>query len=83
MILIHIVNGIAKKFFDQADSALHHAGVATLTHTPSPMRFLNEILDRPRNETPFLLLVAGYPHPTAEVPNIEKLPFDTVVRYVG
>ena len=64
-------------------AALHHAGVATLTHTPSPMRFLNEILDRPHNETPFLLLVAGYPHPTAEVPNIEKLPFDTVVRYVG
>ena len=64
-------------------AALHHAGVATLTHTPSPMRFLNEILDRPRNETPFLLLVAGYPHPTVEVPNIEKLPFDTVVRYVG
>ena len=64
-------------------AALHHAGVATLTHTPSPMGFLNEILDRPRNETPFLLLVAGYPIEDAEVPDIEKLPFDTVVRYVG
>ena len=64
-------------------AALHNAGVATLTHTPSPMGFLNEILDRPRNETPFLLLVAGYPREDAEVPDIEKLPFDTVVRYVG
>ena len=64
-------------------AALHHAGVATLTHTPSPMRFLNEILGRPRNETPFLLLVAGYPRKDAEAPDIEKLPFDTVVRYMG
>ncbi len=64
-------------------AALHHAGVATLTHTPSPMRFLNEILERPRNETPFLLLVAGYPRQDAEAPDIEKLPFDTVVRYMG
>ena len=64
-------------------AALHHAGVATLTHTPSPMGFLNEILERPRNETPFLLLVAGYPGEDSEVPDIEKLPFDTVVRYVG
>ncbi len=43
----------------------------------------NEILDRPRNETPFLLLVAGYPRQDAEAPDIEKLPFDTVVRYMG
>lgn len=64
-------------------AALHHAGVATLTHTPSPMRFLNEILDRPPNETPFLLLVAGYPRQDAEAPDIERLPFETVVRYVG
>ncbi len=64
-------------------AALHHAGVATLTHTPSPMGFLNEILERPRNETPFLLLVAGYPSEDAEAPDIEKLPFDTVVRYAG
>ncbi len=64
-------------------AALHHAGVATLTHTPSPMRFLNEILDRPNNETPFLLLVAGYPSQDAEVPDIERLPLEAVVRYVG
>ncbi len=43
----------------------------------------NEILGRPRNETPFLLLVAGYPRKDAEAPDIEKLPFDTVVRYMG
>ncbi len=42
-------------------AALHHAGLATLTHTPSPMAFLNEILDRPAHERPFLLLVVGYP----------------------
>ena len=51
--------------------------------TPSPMGFRNEILDRPRNETPVLLLVAGYPSQDAEVPDIEKLLFDTVVRYIG
>ncbi len=53
-------------------TALHNAGLATLTHTPSPMNFLNEILGRPENERPFLLLVAGYPAPSATVPAIEK-----------
>jgi nitroreductase len=53
-------------------TALHHAGLATLTHTPSPMGFLNEILDRPANERPFLLLVVGYPAEDAEVPDIRK-----------
>ena len=61
-------------------AALHHAGVATLTHTPSPMGFLNEILGRPTRERPFLLLVGGYPAPDAEVPDIEKLPYDEVVE---
>ena len=42
-------------------AALHHAGLATLTHTPSPMGFLNELLERPGNERPFLLLIVGYP----------------------
>ena len=51
-------------------TALHTAGLATLTHTPSPMRFLNEILGRPKSERPFLLLVAGYPADDARVPNI-------------
>jgi len=49
-------------------AALHHAGLATLTHTPSPMGFLNEILDRPANERPYLVLVAGYPAEGARVP---------------
>ncbi len=49
-------------------TGLHHAGLATLTHTPSPMRFLNGILDRPERERPFLLLVAGFPSPEAQVP---------------
>ncbi|MDX1663871.1 MAG: nitroreductase family protein [Candidatus Promineifilaceae bacterium] len=53
-------------------TALHHAGLATLTHTPSPMGFLNEILGRPENERPFLLLVVGYPAEEAQVPAIEK-----------
>jgi nitroreductase len=60
-------------------TALHHAGLATLTHTPSPMAFLNDILGRPANERPFLLLVAGYPAPDARVPAISKKPFEAVV----
>lgn len=53
-------------------TALHHAGLATLTHTPSPMKFLNQILGRPANERPFLLLVVGYPATDAEVPDIQR-----------
>ena len=53
-------------------TALHHAGLATLTHTPSPMKFLNEVLERPAYERPFLILVAGYPADDAQVPNISK-----------
>jgi iodotyrosine deiodinase len=49
-------------------TALHHAGLATLTHTPSPMGFLNEILGRPANERPYLVLVTGYPAAGARVP---------------
>jgi len=60
-------------------AALHHAGLATLTHTPSPMRFLNEILDRPANERPFLLLVVGYPASGAKVPNISRKSLDEYV----
>lgn len=59
-------------------TALHHAGLATLTHTPSPMGFLNEVLDRPRNERPFLLLVVGYPADDALVPDITKKPLDRI-----
>ena len=53
-------------------AGLHRAGLATLTHTPSPMRFLSEILGRPANEKPYLLLVTGYPADGATVPVIEK-----------
>lgn len=64
-------------------AALHYAGLATLTHTPSPMKFLNEILGRPSNERPFLLLVAGYPKADAQVPDIERLPLEVVVSESG
>ena len=53
-------------------TALHQAGLATLTHTPSPMKFLNEILGRPVSERPFLLLVVGYPAEDARVPDIHR-----------
>jgi len=53
-------------------TALHVAGLATLTHTPSPMKFLNEILNRPKSERPFLLLVVGYPAANARVPDIKR-----------
>jgi|TARA_B110000240_G_C13469657_1_gene440328 iodotyrosine deiodinase len=53
-------------------TALHHAGLATLTHTPSPMNFLRKILGRGKNERAFLILVAGFPAEDVEVPNIRK-----------
>jgi nitroreductase len=59
-------------------AAVHHAGLASLTHTPSPMGFLNEILDRPKNETPFLLLVVGYPEDGCKVPDISRKPLDEI-----
>ncbi len=60
-------------------AALHEAGLATLTHTPSPMRFLNEILDRPAEERPFLLVPVGYPADDATVPDIARKPLDEVL----
>ena len=63
-------------------AALHEAGLATLTHTPSPMRFLNEILDRPENERPFLLLVVGYPAKDAVVPDITRKSLDEIATFV-
>ena len=53
-------------------TALHNAGLATLTHTPSPMNFLREILERGENERAFLILVTGFPSENATVPNIQK-----------
>jgi nitroreductase len=61
--------------------ALHIAGLATLTHTPSPMGFLNEILERPANERPYLLLVAGYPADGAAVPTIPKKRLEQFVTW--
>ena len=63
-------------------TALHHAGLATLTHTPSPMKFLNEILGRPTSERPFLLLVVGYPADDAEVPDIERKSLEEFTSFV-
>ena len=60
-------------------SALHQAGLACLTHTPSPMGFLNRILERPRSERPFVLLVVGYPEEDARVPDITKKPLDEIM----
>jgi len=60
-------------------TALHVSGLATLTHTPSPMKFLNQILERPSNEKPFMLIVAGYPSEGVTVPDIERKPFDEIV----
>ena len=63
-------------------AALHHAGLATLTHTPSPMAFLNTILGRPDHERPFLLLVVGYPAEDARVPVITKKTLTEIVTFV-
>jgi nitroreductase len=63
-------------------TALHRAGLATLTHTPSPMKFLNEILGRPKSERPFLLLVVGYPADDARVPAIERKPLEAFTSWV-
>jgi iodotyrosine deiodinase len=62
--------------------ALHHAGLATLTHTPSPMGFLNEILGRPAHERPFLLLVVGHPAEDCRVPVITKRPLEDIATFV-
>lgn len=57
-------------------AALHTSGLATLTHTPSPMGFLNELLGRPSHERPYLLLVAGYPAAAAHVPDLTRPPLE-------
>lgn len=53
-------------------SAIHNAGLVTLTHTPSPMKFLSTLLNRPDTDQPFLLMPVGYPNPEAEVPNLQR-----------
>jgi iodotyrosine deiodinase len=63
-------------------AALHHCGLVTLTHTPSPMGFLNEILNRPVNEKPFLNLVVGYPAEDATIPDISKKRFEEIATFI-
>ena len=63
-------------------AALHGAGLATLTHAPSPMRFLAEILERPENERPFLVIPVGYPAPYAEVPQLDKKQLAEIATFV-
>jgi len=63
-------------------TAVHHAGLAALTYTPSPMRFLGEILERPPNERPFLVLAVGYPAEGVCVPDIRKKTLDEIATFV-
>ena len=63
-------------------TALHQAGLGTLAHTPSPMKFLTEILERPSHERPFLLLVVGYPEEGAMVPDIQRFPLDKISTFL-
>jgi len=63
-------------------AALHEAGLVSLTHTPSPMGFLNEVLGRPPHERPFLLLVVGHPAAGARVPRIDKKPLAEIATFL-
>jgi len=63
-------------------AAVHHAGLVSLTHTPSPMGFLNNILQIPPDEKPYLILVVGYPAEDAQVPEIKKKPLDEIVTFI-
>jgi iodotyrosine deiodinase len=63
-------------------AALHHAGLVALTHTPSPMGFLSELLERPANEKPVLLVVTGYPAPDARVPRLVRKPLREIATFL-
>ena len=63
-------------------SALHHAGLVSLTHTPSPMGFLSQLLGRPANERPVLLVVAGYPAEGAVVPDLVRKPLSSIATFL-
>lgn len=76
---VHESVGIATGFLI---AALHNAGLVSLTHTPSPMGFLNTILDRPSDEKPFLLLVTGFPAEDAQVPVIQKKSLEQIATFV-
>jgi nitroreductase len=62
-------------------AALHHAGLATLTHTPNPMGFLNQVLDRPSNEKALMLIVVGYPDAQAQVPDLQRKPLAAIATF--
>ena len=62
-------------------SAIHHMGLTTLTHTPNPMQFLNELLERPANESAVLLFPVGYPAANAQVPKLARKPLDEIVQW--
>ena len=62
-------------------SAIHNAGLCALTHTPSPMKFLMKILNRPKNERPFLLIPVGYPAEGCKVPNIQRKPLELISEW--
>jgi len=62
-------------------SSIHYAGLASLTHTPSPMKFLNQILDRPESERPFLLLIVGFPSNDARVPDLRRKSLSEIATY--
>jgi iodotyrosine deiodinase len=63
-------------------AAIHQAGLVSLTHTPSPMGFLNKLLDRPAHEKPFLLLVVGHPAENAAVPDIQRRPLAEISSFI-
>jgi nitroreductase len=63
-------------------ASLHAAGLATLTHTPSPMKFLGEILGRPKTEKPFVLIPVGYPAEDVQVPDINRKPLDEIMLVI-
>lgn len=62
-------------------TAIHYAGLVALTHTPSPMNFLGAILERPKNEKPFLLIPVGYPTDETYVPDITRKPLDEIAEF--
>lgn len=62
-------------------AAIHHMGLATLTHTPAPMNFLGDLLDRPDNERPYILFPVGYPAEDATVPDLQRKSLDEIVQW--
>ena len=75
---VHESVGIATGFLL---AALHHAGLVALTHTPNPMGFLGEILERPANERAVMLVVTGYPDPDARVPRLARKPLAEIATF--